>query len=204
MRRSIPAAAAFICILATQSASAASGVMAKVIETVNGNTLKVELRGKEAQVRLYGIATPDPNGDDSKPILKKLGVEAREFLKEYIKSGWVYVEFPTGSPVADKDGIVDAFVYGGKDHAFVNEQIISEGFGVVNRKVPSAFRDSLIKVEAQAKASQRGIWGSFGNGGGQKVASGGTHQGTYIGESAVGVGRSRSSDYVTTWILFFW
>jgi endonuclease YncB( thermonuclease family) len=186
-----------VCALAVQPAFAASGVMAKVLETINGNTLKVELRGKETQVRLYGIATPDPN-DATKPILKQLGTEATEFLREYVKSGWVYIEFPTGSPVADKDGIVDGFVYGGKESAFLNEQLIAEGFGVVNRKVQSAFRDSLIQVEAKAKASQRGIWGSFGRGGGKKVASGSTHQGTYLGVGGAGEG---APDYVTYWII---
>ena len=202
MRRSMYAAALLACLCAASSAFAASGVMAKVVTTINGNTLKVQLRGQETPVRLYGIATPDPN-DSSKPILKKLGVEATEFLKEYVKSGWVYLEFPTGSAVADKDGVVDAFVYGGKQNLFINEQLIAEGFGVVNRKVPSAFRDDLIKVEAKAKASQRGIWGSFGNGGGQKVASGATHQGTYMGEAA-SQGGGNYVEYVTYWIVSFY
>jgi len=199
MRRSIHAAVIFLFVFSAQSAFA-GGVMAKVVDTVNGNTLKVELRGKETQVRLYGIATPDPN-DASKPILKKLGIEATAFLKEYVKSGWVYIEFPTGSPVADKDGIVDGFVYGGKQSSFINEAMISEGFGVVNRKVPSAFRDSLIQVEARAKASERGIWGSFGNGGGKDVASGSSHQGTYMGVSG---GGQQTVEYVTFWIISYY
>jgi endonuclease YncB( thermonuclease family) len=199
MRRLIHAAVVSLC-LATPSAFAATGVMAKVIGTVNGNTLKVNLRGQETQIRLYGIATPDPN-DATKPILKKLGVEATEFLKEYVASGWVYVEFPTGSPVADKDGIVDAFVYGGKQSAFVNEALIAEGFGVVNRKVHSAYRDSLIRVEMRAKESQRGIWGSFDKGGGKQVASGSSHQGTYMGVAAT---RSGYADYVGYWIYSYY
>ena len=197
MRRPAVAAALVLCLFAAPAAFA-GGVMAKVTGTVNGNTLQVQLRGQETQVRLYGIATPDPK-DDTKPILKKLGVEATEFLREYVKSGWVYLEFPSGNPVADKDGIVDAFVYGGSQSAFVNEQLIAEGFGVVNRKVPSVFRDDLIRVEQKAKASRRGIWGSFGGGGGQQVASGASHQGTYIGESAGGIGES-SVTYVVAWI----
>jgi endonuclease YncB( thermonuclease family) len=200
MRRFIHAAAILVCILVSQSAFAGSGVMAKVLGTVNGNTLKVQLRGQETMLRLYGIATPDPN-DSTKPILKKLGLEAMEFLREYVKSGWVYVEFPTGSPVADKDGVVDGFVYGGKQSEFINEQLIAEGFGVVNRKVQSAFRDNLIKVEAKAKASQRGIWGSFGAGGGKDVAAGNSHQGTYMGEAAP---QNGSVEYVTFWIISFY
>lgn len=199
MRRFLHAGVVFLCVL-TAPAAFAGGVMAKVLGTVNGNTLNIELRGKEMPLRLYGIATPDPN-DATKPILKKLGLEATAFLKEYVKSGWVYVEFPTGAPVADKDGIVDGFVYGGKESAFINEALIAEGFGVVNRKVPSAFRDKLIQVEARAKASQRGIWGSFGSGGGRDVAAGTSHQGTYMGVGAEG---PSSVEYVTVWIISFY
>jgi endonuclease YncB( thermonuclease family) len=188
----------FVVALSVQSASAGAGVMAKVAHAINGNTLKVQMKGQDAEVRLYGIATPDPN-DTTKPILRKLGVEATEFLKESVKSGWVYLEFPTGTPTPDKEGVIDAFVYCGTKGTFLNEEIIAEGFGVVNRKLESAFKQDLIKVEAQAKASQRGLWGSFGNGGGKQVASGSTHQATYMGEAGEG-----QSQEVTIWILFWY
>lgn len=155
--------------------------MVKVLNVVNGNTLRVELRGEDVPVRLLGVATPDPN-DQARPILQRLGTEAMAFLKEFTKPGWVMVEFPSGEPVRDKDGVIDASVYCGPEATFLNEKLIGEGFGIVNRKVECPFRNQLLLAEKAAKGAQLGIWGSFKGGNGEKVASGNTHHTSYLGE----------------------
>lgn len=197
MARSVLRSFAFLVSLSACS-SLFAGPMVKIISVVNGNTLRVDLRGKETDVRLLGVATPDPK-DDARPILKRLGIEAMSFLKETTKSGWVMLEFPTGQPVADSTGVVDASVYGGTDASFINEKLIAQGFGVVNRKVECAFRDQLVKSENVARAGHRGIWGSFESGSGEAVASGRSHQETYIGELA----QRNTPNYVTLWVIYY-
>lgn len=178
-----------------------AGPMAKVLSIVNGNTIRVEYRGKETPIRLLGVATPDPT-DEARPILKQLGLEAMEFLKEATKSGWVMVEFPTGSPVADDKGVVDASIYAGTNATFLNEKIVADGFGIVNRKIQTPFRDQLLSAEKTAKDAQRGIWGSFKTGGGADVAAGRRHQETYLGRGPDD--KKRAPDYVTLWIFMFY
>jgi endonuclease YncB( thermonuclease family) len=202
MRKCLVALAALVA-LGLAPIAVAGGTMMKVLSIVNGNTIKADVRGKEMQIRLLGIATPDPN-DEKHPILKQLGAEARDFLSEFTKSHFVYGEFPSGAPVPDKDGIADALLWGGSNSEFINEKILSEGFGVVDRRqaqLLQPLRDQLIRAEDTAKLSRRGLWGSFSQGGGHDVASGKSHQATYLGVSPSS-GNSRSSE-VTYWIIIF-
>lgn len=202
MRKSLFTVATF-AVLGFAPMAVAGGTMMKVLSIVNGSTIKADMRGKEIQVRLLGIATPDPN-DEKHPILKRLGVEARDFLKEFMKSPMVYAEFPGGEANPDKDGVVDALLWGGPNSEFINEKILLDGFGVVDRRqaqLVGPLRDQLIKAEAAAKFSSRGLWGSFSQGGGQDVASGKSHQWTYLGVSPTGGGQ-RSSE-VRVWLVVF-
>jgi endonuclease YncB( thermonuclease family) len=201
MRKSLVPWVAFV-FLSTAHIAVAGGTMMKVLSIVNGTTIRAEVRGKEMQVRLLGIATPDPN-DDKHPILKQLGAEARDFLDVFTKSRSVYAEFPSGEPVPDKDGIVNALIWGGATSELINQRIVSDGFGVVDRhQVLSAeLRAQLIKAEDSARSSGRGLWGSFSLGHGQDIAAGKMHQGTYLGEIPNG-GRQQSSE-VSFWVIIF-
>jgi len=201
MRKSLVPWVAF-AFLSTAQIAVAGGTMMKVLSIVNGTTIRADVRGKEMRVRLLGIATPDPN-DDQHPILKQLGAEARDFLDEFTKSRSVYAEFPSGEPVPDKDGVVNAMIWGGATSALINEKIVSDGFGVVDRhQVLSAeLRAQLIKAEDSARISGRGLWGSFSLGHGQDIAAGKLHQGTYLGE--IPSGRGQQSSEVTFWVIIF-
>ncbi len=176
----------------------AGSAMAKLSSIKDGNTIIVDYRGAEMKFRMHGIAVPP--ADEARPILQRLNKESALFLKKYLSDGWVYLEFPGGKPSApDADGYVSAFVYRGTDAAFLNEKLISSGLGIVNKKEKNSFTDKWLELQAKAEAAQRGIWGSFENGGGEQIASG-VGQATYIG--VPGSQGSRSS-YVTYWIFLF-
>ena len=160
----------------------ASGTMAKLKKIENANTIIVDLRGKETTVRLYGIASAEPS--DPRPNIQKLAVEAKEFLGEYMKSGWVYLEFPQGQPVADKDGVVPALVYRDRDAAFVNEKLVGAGLGVVSEEAAGEWKDRFLKRQIEARAASAGLWGEFVAGHAKKLASGEAHEGKYIGETS--------------------
>lgn len=195
MRRVTLAAIGLTMFIYSPQASSA-GIMAKVKSVTTGNTLTVIVDGKESNLRLFGVATPDPT--DPAPILKQLGIQADAFLKEFLKDGWVYLEYPSLTSKPDTKGFVDAYVYRGSDAAFVNEKIIREGFGIANRKVPSINRDVFIAVEEKAKAAQRGIWNPMIEPDGQRVAAGKGHQMEYLGKS-----HNKGSSAVIYWILLF-
>ena len=118
MRFTASAVVLTLSLLCTAQAHAGSA-MAKLSSVVDGNTLRVTLRGKEIQVRMHGIVVPP--ADATRPILQLLNTESVAFLKKYLADGWVYLEFPEGSAKVDKDGYVPAFVYRSTDATFLNE-----------------------------------------------------------------------------------
>ena len=198
MRRVAPFLVA-LSLLAFALPLHAASTMAKLTSVVDGSTLVVSIRGVETKLRLHGVAVPP--ADEKRPIFKRLNDESVAFMKQYLKDGWLYLEYPGGKPQPDAEGFVPAFVYRGSDATFLNEKLIAEGLAIVNRKERHQYTEQLIGVEKTAKASQRGIWGSFANGGGEKIASG-TAQGTYIG--VPGATLDQAPAYVQYWIVLFY
>lgn len=197
MRRVAPFLAALVLAVSVAPLHAASS-MAKLTSIVDGNTVIVSVRGVETKVRLHGVAVPP--ADEKRPVFQRLNEESVAFMKHYLKDGWLYLEFPGGKAQPDAEGYVQAFVYRGADATFLNEKLVAEGLAIVNRKQKHEYTDHLVAVEKLSKASQRGIWGSFANGSGAKIAAGGA-QGTYIG--VPGATFDRAPEYVEYWIILF-
>ena len=175
--------------------------MAKMSSVIDGNTIVVTFRGAEMKVRMHGIVVPP--ADAKRPILQLLNQESVGFLKRYLSEGWIYLEFPEGSPKPDANGIVPAFVYRGGDATLINRKLVAEGLAIVNRKEPNGFTDDLIKVQANARGAQRGIWGgSFRAGDGEKIAAG-IPQSTYIGEPGSNLKDYSRTTYVEYWIILY-
>jgi endonuclease YncB( thermonuclease family) len=196
--RSIRRAVLSLVLLVAATSLQAGSAMAKFASVADGNTVIVTYRGAEMKVRMHGIVVPP--ADAARPILERLNKETVAFLKKYLADGWIYLEFPDGAPKPEADGVVPAFVYRGSDATFLNKKLVAEGLAIVNRKERNAFTDDLLKVQANASATMRGIWGSFENADGEKIASG-IAQSTYIGHSAGG--QRGSSSYVTYWIILY-
>jgi endonuclease YncB( thermonuclease family) len=172
--------------------------MAKLTSVVDGNTLDVVLRGQPMRVRLYGVVVPP--ADDNRPILARLNKESAAFLKKYLEAGWLYLEFPGGTPKPDEHNVVPAFVYRGSDATFLNEKLVAEGLAITNGREECQFTEKFRASQSNANATARGIWGSFEGGDGEKIASG-IPNATYIGVG--GRQQSRGSSYVTYWIIFY-
>jgi endonuclease YncB( thermonuclease family) len=180
------------------STAHASSVMAKYVQAVNGTTIKVDLQGKAMTVRMYGVATPDPN--DKEAELQRLGKESKAFLAALLNAQWVYVEFPGGEPRPDQQGIVDAYVYvhKGANATFLNEKLVTEGLAIVNRRVKTPYTEKLLAAEELARTNARGMWGAFKDGGGKQIAAG-SQMTTYIGE----VQQSRNP-YLSRWMSSYY
>jgi endonuclease YncB( thermonuclease family) len=196
MRNALLAIAATF-VLSIPTPVRAGSAMAKLSSVNDGNTIIVDYRGAEMKIRMHGIAVPP--ADEARPILQRLNKESALFLKKYLSDGWVYLEFLDDKKTPDADGYVSAYVYRGKDAAFLNEKLVSGGLAIVNRKEKNSFTDTWLKLQETAQAGERGIWGSFENGGGEQIASG-VGQATYIG--VPGSQGSRRT-YVTYWIFLY-
>ncbi len=186
----------------------AGSQMAHVKKAINGNTFLADVNGAETKIRLVGVATPDPN--DKTPILKKLGEQASEYLGEFLKNDWVYMEYPNGQATPDADGVIDAFVYHqGKETVMVNEKIIAEGYGIANRKVKTLYSGTLEEAEKNALRFKKGVWSPLPEMSAKEAANS-VSQPTYLGEvysgdrySSWGYGGYSSSQVVRTWILSY-
>jgi endonuclease YncB( thermonuclease family) len=177
----------------------AGSAMAKLSSVENGSTLVLMLKGESIKVRMHGVVVP-PN-DEKRPILQRLNNESSAFLKKYLADTWVYLEFPEGGAKPDADGLTPAFVYRGSDATFLNEKLVGAGLALVNKNEKNSFTEKWLLMQENARAAEHGIWGSFEEGEGARIASG-SAQGTYIGVPGATV--ARPTVYVTYWIIHYY
>ena len=179
----------------------AGGSMAKLVSITDGTSMVVSMRGSDIKLRMHGIVVPP--ADEARPILAQLNKETVAFLKKYLSTdGWLYLEFPDGTPKTDAEGFVPALVYHGPDATFLNEKLIAEGLAIVNQKEKNEFTAKLTTLQNNAKGAQRGIWGDFAGGDGVKIASGRVPKSTYIGVPGA-QDRQQTYSYVRYWIFYY-
>jgi micrococcal nuclease len=193
MRATVRALLCLMLLLSATPLFAVMGEMARVTAVVDGNTLTVLYRNQPMTVRLIGVATPDPNDKDA--TLKKLGTEATEFLKAFLKKGWVYLEFPGGKPQKNAEGMVEAYAYRGVDGLFVNERLITDGFGIVNHRQQFAYSVLFETKEREARRGWRGVWNPATTVSGKEAAENQGANATRLGQGDGCLGCSFSSAF---------
>lgn len=141
---------------------------AKVLSVVDGDTLKVNYKGKEESVRLIGIDAPEstPNkkakndskrsGEDLKTITA-MGKEATNYVKSLVKPGdTVRIEFDVEK--RDKYGRLLGYVYL-SDGKMLNEEIVKDGYANLMTVPPNVkYRERFLKVYREARENRRGLW----------------------------------------------
>jgi micrococcal nuclease len=142
----------------------------RVAYVVDGDTIKVYWNGAKKLVRLIGIDTPEtrhnPHIEKQKAQLGKreeviieLGKQAKEKLKEYIKSNQVvYLEFDIEK--TDRYGRLLAYVWLDKDRKnMVNEIMVKEGYALVYTYPPNVkYVDRFIQAQKIARENKKGLW----------------------------------------------
>jgi micrococcal nuclease len=136
---------------------------------VDGDTLDVNSCGGE-RVRLLGVDTPEVHGVDEPECY---GPEASDFLKDLLPEGaaltlrfdidcvdtydrtlaYVYIDDPDSSDT------------GATDELFVNELILSQGYGRwfaedIGNAQDIREKDRLQAAEDEARSAGRGLWGA--------------------------------------------
>lgn len=120
----------------------AMACVGKVVGVTDGDTIKVLCEGVETKVRLNQIDTPERG--------QAFGSKAKEVLSNLVFNRTVRLEIVD----TDRYGRAVATVWVGETDA--NREMVRMGFAWAYRKY---LRDqSLIEVEAEAKASRRGLW----------------------------------------------
>ncbi|MCM3237475.1 thermonuclease family protein [Heyndrickxia oleronia] len=128
---------------------------ATVINVIDGDTVKVNVRGTEETIRLLLVDTPE-TVHPTKPV-QPFGKEASDFSKSIMPAGKaIKVELDVSE--RDKYGRLLAYVYvGGK---MVNETLLEKGLArVAYVYAPNTrYVDKFREIQSMAQKQAIGIW----------------------------------------------
>ena len=120
---------------------------------VDGDTIVVNIEGKNEKVRLIGVDTPE-TVHPQKPV-ERFGKEASEFTRRMAHGKKVRLEYDWQS--RDKYGRILAYVYL-QDGTFLNAEIIKQGYGFAYTKYPFKYLEDFRQHERDARENGRGLW----------------------------------------------
>jgi len=136
-------ALSFFCV--TNNAANAESIKGTIDSVIDGDSITILSKGKELEVRLFGIDTPEKT--------QAFGQNARNFTGAMASGKELRVE-----PVTkDHEGRMVAMVF--VNGVNLNEQIVSQGFGWVYRQYcKESVCADWLQLESKAKASHKGLW----------------------------------------------
>ena len=130
---------------------------------VDGDTLTAQFSdGKERQIRLLGINTPEvttKNYDE-----QCFGAEATAAIAMYLKGGrYVYLKSDATNRDEDDFGRKLRYVYvpiinSANQYADLSELLVAHGYALVFREYPSINKKLYLQHELNAKKNELGIW----------------------------------------------
>lgn len=126
----------------------------RVLKVVDGDTIKIDYKGKTESVRLIGVDTPEtvhPN----KPV-EFFGKEASAFTKNLLRGEHVYLRF--GNEERGKYNRLLAYVFRAPDGLFVNLEIVRQGYGHAYVKYPFEHMELFRHYEMRARGFGKGLW----------------------------------------------
>ncbi len=131
----------------------ASGTEAKVLEVVDGDTIKVSINGSTYSVRYIGIDTPETK-HPSKPV-EHFGPEASAYNKKLVGGKTVRVVKDVSN--TDKYNRLLRYIYVGD--LFVNAKLVKEGYAHASSYPPDVkYADKFRELERWAKENNKGLW----------------------------------------------
>ena len=127
-----------------------------VVRTVDGDTIVLNIDGKEKTVRLIGVDAPESvhpdqtrNTDDGKA--------ASEWMSEYLSGKQVYIEY--GMDPTDDYGRTLAYVYLDDGSTMIQEELLRAGYATTMRIQPNTkYAVRFDKDEQEARSNKVGIW----------------------------------------------
>lgn len=126
---------------------------AKVIQVIEGDTLKVEMDGNQEILRTTLVETPKKQ--DFQEPMPSLIVETINFARETLEGKEVELEIDKEQ--RDKDGNVQAYVW--VDNKPYNVLLLDEGFARLRVETSNAkYQNEFQQIETSAKSAKVGIW----------------------------------------------
>ncbi len=134
---------------------------ATVIQVVDGDTVVVELNGREETLRLIGVVTPETLDPDTPP--QCFGPEASEHTKALLPPG-TEVRLSRDVEARDRYDRLLVYVERAEDGLFVNLDLVAGGWADDYPFPPNvAHERELALAASRARAEGLGLWGRCGN-----------------------------------------
>lgn len=128
----------------------ASGEGVPVIRVVDGDTIRVQLDGREVAVRYIGIDTPELGSRT-----ERFGREATERNRQLVEGKRVRLEKDVSE--ADRFGRLLRYVWVGD--RMVNAVLVEEGYANAVSYPPDVkYHEMLRERERAAREAKRGLW----------------------------------------------
>ena len=127
---------------------------ARVMRVVDGDTIEVEIGGREYRLRYIGIDAPETVKENT-PV-EWMGPEASAANAALVKGKVVYLEKDVSE--TDRYGRLLRYVYLA-DGTFVNGELVRQGYAQAITYVPDVKYQRLLRMlEREARNAQRGLW----------------------------------------------
>ena len=127
----------------------------RVLEVVDGDTVKVSKDGVATTIRLIGIDTPETK-DPRKPV-QCFGQNASDRAHELLDGLQVELELDPSQGTYDKYGRTLAYVYA--DSTFVNQLLVEQGYAhEYTYDQPYRYQSQFRAAEADARDAAGGLW----------------------------------------------
>ena len=152
---------ALLSLLACSPSRATPGDgSATVTKVDDGDTIEVDIGGRDETIRLLGIDTPETH-HPTQPV-ECFGAEATARTQALLPEG-TEVRLVRDVEARDRFGRLLAYVYRAEDGLFVNLALAEDGFAAALDIAPNgAHAVELGGAVARARSEGRGLWGSCG------------------------------------------
>lgn len=129
---------------------------ATVLRVVDGDTIAVDLDGREERVRLIGINTPE-TVDPRRPV-ECFGKEASDAAKALLNGQAVLLEDDRTQDSRDANGRLLRYVWL-EDGRMANLEQVARGFAAeYTYEAPYKYRDLFRAAQAAARDARLGLW----------------------------------------------
>ena len=129
-------------------------VPAKVTRVVDGDTIHVEIEGKDYRLRYIGMDTPE-TVDPRRPV-GCFGEEARDRNRQFVEGRMVGLE----KDVSETDSFGRLLRYVWVEDRMINAALVEEGYALASTYPPDIRYSGLFaSLQVQAREGQRGLWG---------------------------------------------
>ena len=134
---------------------------ATVVEVVDGDTVVVDIGGRQETLRLIGVDTPETVDPDQPP--ECFGAEASAHTKELLPAG-TEIRLTRDVEARDRYDRLLVYVERAEDGLFVNLDLVAGGWADDYPYPPNVAhqRDFALAV-SEARAEGLGLWSTCGN-----------------------------------------